>query len=467
VAVRIFHDAVFEHPTKETAARTKLHSILQNNEVSKILRVAVDDADDEWIAQPWRIPAVQIWGKICHKYEGMTDRLTGTMMEELANIITCVTGDARQRRTIYEVDQDFERFGKTLIANFKDTSTLWAFLRANLRQCHIHKQSKVGKDKAVWAKADEYLTNLMGSDTMLTLENTNDAIKSAENYMHHQDTDGDKRVTFSSAVNGSTDGHDEVNTLRAKVLTLEAKLDSFSHGQTDGGNKRKKTAKKNEKECNYCKKTGKWFQGHDESECLHKKKDGTEAGLLAIKERRERTVKERQAKSDKKAFAAGTLINKGPAAQAAAGDDQYPKVSTSLPVTSPHPVAFSATAALDQRRVRNGSVDPAAHLHVCKGARGKGDRILLKGITGDTVNAERVDVVFPVTTIDGKRYAISMQNQTLVVDKETETLLSVAVLLKAGFDVKFVTGTKRDPTFGGYLVTPNGQKIRMIFGDNL
>ncbi len=64
--------------------------------------------------------------------------LTGTMMEELANIITCVTGDARQRRTIYEADQDFERFGKTLIANFKDTATLWAFLRASLRQCHIH-----------------------------------------------------------------------------------------------------------------------------------------------------------------------------------------------------------------------------------------------------------------------------------------------------------------------------------------
>jgi hypothetical protein len=41
------------------------------------------------------------------------------------------------------------------------------------------------------------------------------------------------------------------------------------------------------------------------------------------------------------------------------------------------------------------------------------------------------------------------------------------VLLKAGFDVKFVTGTKKDPTFGGYLVTPDGQKIRIIFGDNL
>jgi hypothetical protein len=257
MAVRIFHDSVFEHPTKETAARIKLHIILQNSEVSKILRGSVDDADDEWIAQPWRIPTVQIWGKICHKYEGMTDMLTGTMMEELANIITCVTGDARQCRTIYETDQDFERFGKTLIAN-KDTSTLWAFLRATLRQCHIHNLSKVGKDKAAWAKAEEYLTNLMDSDTKLTLENTNDAIKRAENYkQQYQDTDGDKRVSFSSAVDGNTDCHDEVNTLRAKVLALEAKLDSFSHWQTDGGNKHKKTARKNEKECNYCKKTGK------------------------------------------------------------------------------------------------------------------------------------------------------------------------------------------------------------------
>ena len=103
----------------------------------------------------------------------------------------------------------------------------------------------------------------MDSDTMLTLENTNDAIKRADDYMQRQDTDGDKRVVFSSTVDDITDDHDEVNTLRAKVLALEAKLDSFPHGQTDGGNKRKKTAKKNEKECNYCKKTGKRFQGHD------------------------------------------------------------------------------------------------------------------------------------------------------------------------------------------------------------
>jgi len=84
---------------------------------------------------------------------------------------------------------------------------------------------------------------------------------------------------------------------------LESKFNSFSNEQKDGSNKRKKPARKNEKECTYCKKAGKWFQGHEESDCKkagkwfqgheesdchHKKKDEAEAALQAIKERRDR-----------------------------------------------------------------------------------------------------------------------------------------------------------------------------------
>ena len=120
------------------------------------------------------------------------------------------------------------------------------------------------------AKADEYLTNLMDSDTMLTLENTNDAIKRAQNYIECQDTNGEKRVAFSSVadVDAETE-HDEVKALRAalrdkdqRLSALEAKFDSFSHEPKDGGNKRNKTARE---ECNYCKKAGKGVQGYDES----------------------------------------------------------------------------------------------------------------------------------------------------------------------------------------------------------
>ena len=124
----------------------------------------------------------------------------------------------------------------------------------------------------------------MDSDTVLTLENTDEAIRRAQNYMQRQDNDGEKHVAFSSTSDESNDG-EEVKALRAaleaqkkssaekdqRLAALEAKFDSFSNEQKDGSNKRQKKARKNEKECTYCKKAGKWFQGHEESECHHKK----------------------------------------------------------------------------------------------------------------------------------------------------------------------------------------------------
>ena len=78
-ACKLLHDVVLDHTTKQAAARTKLRSILKPNEVSEILKGAVDHDHDEWITEPWNIPAVRIWGKIFHKYDGMTNILTGTM----------------------------------------------------------------------------------------------------------------------------------------------------------------------------------------------------------------------------------------------------------------------------------------------------------------------------------------------------------------------------------------------------
>ena len=111
----------------------------------------------------------------------------------------------------------------------------------------------------------------MDSDTVLQLENTDEAINRMQNYMQHQDNDGEKHVAFSSASDERNDG-EEVKVLRAalkekdqRLTALESKFDSFSNEQKDGSNKCKKPVRKNEKEYTYCKKAGKWFQGHEDS----------------------------------------------------------------------------------------------------------------------------------------------------------------------------------------------------------
>ena len=54
------------------------------------------------------------------------------------------------------------------------------------------------------------------SDTVLTLENTDEAIKRAQTYMQRQDNDGEKHVAFSSASDESNDG-EEVKAPRAAL----------------------------------------------------------------------------------------------------------------------------------------------------------------------------------------------------------------------------------------------------------
>ena len=66
-----------------------------------------------------------------------------------------------------------------LLKDFANIKSLMPFLRSGLRQTMIRKLSKVGTDKEAWKKAEEYLTQLQDDEHMLTLEDTDVAIKRA------------------------------------------------------------------------------------------------------------------------------------------------------------------------------------------------------------------------------------------------------------------------------------------------
>jgi hypothetical protein len=147
---------------------------------------------------------------------------------------------------------------------------------------------------------DEYLTELMDSDTMLTLENTDDAMKSADKFMQRSDKEAhdvdqnDKRVAFSPGIEELEDDSTHIVALRAelkakdeRLAALEAKIDQFSpppDPRDPTGKKRRRDGKPGQASppCAYCKKTG-----HNESTCWVKQKDELEAKITKAEAARE------------------------------------------------------------------------------------------------------------------------------------------------------------------------------------
>ena len=82
----------------------------------------------------------------------MTEMINGTFMDDLVDLLSSVTG--QQRKTLYKIDQEFEKMCKFLCKNFSFIESLMPFLRSRLRQMMIRKLSKVEKDKEAWEKAE-------------------------------------------------------------------------------------------------------------------------------------------------------------------------------------------------------------------------------------------------------------------------------------------------------------------------
>ena len=98
--------------------------------------------------------------------------INGAFMDVLGELLSSVTG--QQRKTLYEIDQEFEKMCEMLRKNFATIKSLMPFLRSSLRQTMIRKLSKVGKDKEAWKKAEEYLIQLQDDEHMIRTSSSNE-----------------------------------------------------------------------------------------------------------------------------------------------------------------------------------------------------------------------------------------------------------------------------------------------------
>ena len=77
-----------------------------------------------------------MWAKLIYRFEGMTEMINGAFMDDdLGDLLSSVTG--QQRKTLYEIDQEFEKMCEMLLKFFASIKSLMPFLRSSLRQTMI------------------------------------------------------------------------------------------------------------------------------------------------------------------------------------------------------------------------------------------------------------------------------------------------------------------------------------------
>ena len=112
---RILHDAVFPGGS-ETIATTRLRSILKTKQAAKIIAGEAVGGEDLYSSQPWTMLSMQMWAKLTYRFEGMTEMINGAFMDDLGELLSSVTG--QQRKTLYEIDQEFEKMCEMLLKFF-------------------------------------------------------------------------------------------------------------------------------------------------------------------------------------------------------------------------------------------------------------------------------------------------------------------------------------------------------------
>ena len=91
----------------------------------------------------------------------------------------------------------------------------------------------------------------------------------------------------------------------------------------------------------------------------------------------------------------------------------------------------------------------------------------VKGIAGAARTAEVAEVGFPSVTEDGTPILFQGTGAGLFMQEAHSNLLPLAPLIRAGVRPAFQAGSKWDPLHGGYLHLPTGQRVKLIFKDEL
>ena len=495
--VRTIHGAIYPDGHTATTATNKLIHIVESPNIQKILNGESIGTEDTWsMEELWRLPGIAMYAKLAYKYEGFVDVLNGTFIEEISELLLSATTTGAKGKTIFEVDNAMEILAENIEKNFNDVPTFLKFMRASMRQAMIRRLAKHSTNKAAWSKAEDFIQDLLQTNTALTLETTQMAIDRAQTYMSREE-----KLHTSTTLVASTSTDAEIEILKAELASLKAGAVAAAgrgtgrgkQGGAQKGGGRNHAAVGRGRSTETCTKCGK--VGHVTAQCfqtgdeLAAKAEAMAKEAAAILAKRKTSRKPNDA--EVKAYSAGCVANKDDeeyVSRAAAVLPVHASPSTKLISPSSiviyhghlsptqitakkYDTSVACSAILDQKFVPDTIIDSAVMMNVVENTSRQelagGKRVNILGVTGDTASAQVADVVFSIKTKAKKPYVLATKGTTLVLDKTKDNILSLAVLLQSGFKVDFAIGTVDDPSFGGVLTTPTGARATLLFENNL
>ena len=483
--LKILHNAIYPTGKANTKANQRLQHIVDTAEIRKFISGENTGDEDEWKTNLWKIPAVQVWSNLLFKFEGFTDMINGEFVNDLAGLLHDVTTSGKTQ-TFYDVDAKIATMGLTICKNFKEVPVFWNFFQGSVRQAMIQSLAANGQDKDAWRKAADKIANLLHDNTMLTLENTSDAVKYAETYLNREITTSDNHAAVLKA---DTSDSKEILALKAELAELKAAQATVTTTQGQSGSRRFNSKRRRDggartadkAAVDACKTCG---HRHPGRPCWKEGDRKREQGLALLQEAENILATRKSNKPSAleiRALETVVVANKelnqcvpSPVTPVSASTRTYVYHQghiTAQDVGNRKWLESLARYALfDQQFMPDteGAVlDSGAMMGIIPGAQGNGKCVQLTGVTGHTTSAEVADVVYPILTESKKPYAFATRGTTLVLSDTRDKILSLAVLLKAGFKVKFAAGTSDDPNFGGYLITPAGSRVALVFENNL
>jgi hypothetical protein len=231
--LKILHNAIYPTGKANTKANQRLQHIVDTAEIRKFISGENTGDEDEWKTNLWQVPAVQVWSNLLFKFEGFTDMINGEFVNDLAGLLHDVTTSGKTQ-TFYDVDAKIATMGLTICKNFKEVPVFWNFFQGSVRQAMIQSLAANGQDKDAWRKAADKIADLLHDNTMLTLENTSDAVKYTETYLNREITTSDNHATVLKA-----DVSDSKEILALKAELAELKSAQATVTTTQGGGSRR------------------------------------------------------------------------------------------------------------------------------------------------------------------------------------------------------------------------------------